>query len=61
MPTAQPLITARHGAVARVDGGWGWGQVAARLATNVTIEAAQEFGIAATGVDRCNHIGRLGE
>ena len=59
-PTAQPSIAARHGAVARVDGAWGWGQVAAHLATSVTIDIAQEIGIAATTIDHCNHIGRLG-
>lgn len=61
MPAAQPSIAVRHGAVARVDGAWGWGQVAAHLATNLTIEIAQEMGIAGTTVDHCNHIGRLGE
>jgi uncharacterized oxidoreductase len=61
VPAAQPVVTTRHGAVAHVDGAWGWGQIAARLATRVTIDIAQPAGIAATVVDRCNHIGRLGE
>lgn len=61
VPAAQPSIAVRQGAVARVDGAWGWGQVAAQLATSVTIELAQEAGIAGTTVDHCNHIGRLGQ
>lgn len=60
VPAAQPSIASRHGAVARVDGAWGWGQVAADLASSVTVEIAQEMGIAAASVDHCNHVGRLG-
>lgn len=60
IPAAGPSLIARHGAVARVDGARGWGQVAAHFATGVTIEIVQETGIAAASVEQCNHIGRLG-
>lgn len=60
-PTARPRITKREQAVAHVDAEWGWGQLAARLATQTAVELAREYGVAAVTIDRCNHIGRLGE
>ena len=49
------------GACARVDGEWGWGQPAARLAVDAAIEIAAGEGVALVAIGRCNHIGRLGE
>jgi LDH2 family malate/lactate/ureidoglycolate dehydrogenase len=60
-PTGQPEITARRGAVATVDGGWGFGQPAAQLATELVAGLAAEQGIGAVAIAACNHIGRLGE
>jgi LDH2 family malate/lactate/ureidoglycolate dehydrogenase len=44
-----------------VDGAWGFGQPAARLATALAVEGAREHGVAAVTIRSCNHIGRLGE
>lgn len=61
IPDAQPQLVTHQGASARVDGAWGWGQIAARLARKTTAAAALEYGAGVTTIDRCNHIGRLGE
>jgi len=58
-PTARPSIVSRRGATATVDGGWGWGMVAMRLAVDTVIGLASEFGIGAVAVRRANHIGRV--
>lgn len=60
-PVERPAVTERHRATATVDGRWGWGQPAARLATETAMELAAEFGIGAVTIRRCNHIGRAGE
>ncbi|OLE81275.1 MAG: hypothetical protein AUG06_01860 [Actinobacteria bacterium 13_1_20CM_2_65_11] len=49
------------GACARVDGGRGWGQPAARLAVDTALDIASNEGVALVAIGRCNHIGRLGE
>ena len=58
---ARPLLEQHHGAAARVDGCWGWGQPAARLACDTSADSARRLGIGVTSIGRCNHIGRLGE
>ena len=58
-PTAEPSLVGRDRATARVDGNWGWGQPAMRLATETAIELATEFGLGAAVVNRCYHIGRV--
>jgi uncharacterized oxidoreductase len=55
------VVTGRDGATAVVDGGWGWGQPAARLATETAISLAREYGISAVIIERGHHIGRAGE
>src|SRR5215211_5202354 len=40
-PTATPVLLGTDGATARIDGGWGWGQLAMRLATDTAIELAR--------------------
>ena len=60
-PAQRPVLRARHHATAAIDGGWGWGQPAARLATETAIALAAAYGIGAVTVRECNHIGRLGE
>ncbi len=61
LSAAQPLVSFRHGATAQVDGAWGWGQLAAQLATRTVIELARDYGVAAVTLVQANHIGRLGE
>lgn len=60
-PAARPEVAHRRQAMAIVDGRWGWGQPAARLATETAMALATEHGIGAVTVQHCNHIGRLGE
>jgi LDH2 family malate/lactate/ureidoglycolate dehydrogenase len=60
-PAVSPVVTGRDGATAVVDGGWGWGQPAARLATETAISLAREYGVSAVVIERGHHIGRAGE
>jgi len=60
-PAAVPHVQRQRGATAVVDGGWGFGQPAARLATDLARQVAADHGIAAVAIADCNHIGRLGE
>ena len=46
---------------ALVDGCWGFGQAVAAFATDVLVAKVQAQGVAAVGIRRCNHIGRLGQ
>jgi len=60
-PTAEVAITRNRGANAVVDGGWGFGQVAAQAATAHARELCREFGQAGVSVAHAHHVGRLGE
>jgi LDH2 family malate/lactate/ureidoglycolate dehydrogenase len=60
-PTAQPIIKQEQGAITQVDAQHSFGQIAARFAMQVSIEKAQQHGLAATTLSNCNHIGRVGE
>lgn len=60
-PTADPQLGRARGAVAMVDGAWGFGQPAAQLATTVATDLARDHGIGAVAISSCNHIGRMGE
>jgi hydroxycarboxylate dehydrogenase B len=60
-PAARARVENRKGAVAAIDGGWGFGQPAAQLATSVVVEAARSTGVGMVTIRSCNHIGRLGE
>lgn len=60
-PAAEPVVVRRQAATVLVDGKHGFGQVAARFATEQAVAAAKEYGAAAVGVVNCNHVGRLGE
>jgi uncharacterized oxidoreductase len=60
-PRADPRIIVQQGATAQVDGGFGWGQPAARFATQTAIALAADHGIGAVTIVNCNHIGRVGE
>ena len=57
VPGALPRVTARGGAIARVDGGGGLGQSAARLAMRTAIELAGEHGIGAVSAVNSGHFG----
>ena len=60
-PAAQPIIRHGRGAVAVVDGGFGFGQVAANFGTKLVLTLAKTHGVAAVSLSRTNHIGRLGD
>jgi uncharacterized oxidoreductase len=60
-PAARASLLSTQQATARIDGARGWGQPAARLATQTAIRLAQEYGVGVVTIERCNHIGRLGE
>jgi LDH2 family malate/lactate/ureidoglycolate dehydrogenase len=60
-PQAAPSVVARQGATAQVDGAFGWGQPAARLAAQTAIALAADHGVGAVAIVNCNHIGRVGE
>jgi hydroxycarboxylate dehydrogenase B len=60
-PAAVPTVHTTSAVAARVDGNWGFGQVAARAATDVGIELATATGMSAVGIVRCHHLGRMGD
>jgi LDH2 family malate/lactate/ureidoglycolate dehydrogenase len=60
-PAAPATVTRRDGAAAVVNGGWGFGQPAAQLATRLATELAGDHAVAAVTIRDCNHVGRLGE
>ncbi len=60
LATAKPEVIQQNGSSMMVSGNWTFGQVAAKFATERTIELAGEHGIAVTGVVQCHHFGRLG-
>jgi LDH2 family malate/lactate/ureidoglycolate dehydrogenase len=59
-PAAQPRVE-RDGPVVRLDGSFGFGQVAAREAARQAITTARDTGIAVATVVHVHHVGRLGE
>lgn len=61
IPKGQPQIISDRGAVALIDGQWGWGQIACKNAVDVATEKALKLGSATIAIRSCNHIGRLGE
>ena len=49
-PAAAAVITRQQRAAAIVDGGWGFGQPAAQLATGLAAELARDHGVAAVTI-----------
>lgn len=60
-PAIEPVIVHETPTITMVDARRGFGQVAAHYAMTVTMEKARTQGLAATGLQNCNHVGRLGE
>ena len=60
-PTAEPALVFERGAVARIDGRRGWGQLAGQLAAATVVRLTRAHGVGVVAVDRCGHVGRLGE
>src|SRR3954463_3885553 len=46
-PAAKPELLGTDGATARIDGGWGWGQLSMRFATETALDLARQFGLGA--------------
>jgi len=60
LPRAKPTIDCDHGLTARIRGHWGFGHVAALVATDLGIEKAKRDGAAIVAIVECGHIGRVG-
>ncbi len=62
-PAARASVEPASGMLATlaVNGAMGWGPPAGFLATDKTIERAQQFGIGAAVIRQCQHIGRVGQ
>jgi LDH2 family malate/lactate/ureidoglycolate dehydrogenase len=62
-PAARASVAPPSGMLATlaVDGALGWGPPAGFLATERTIERAQQYGIGAAVIRQCQHIGRVGQ
>jgi uncharacterized oxidoreductase len=60
-PSGRLEIVTDAPAMVIARGNWGFGMVVARQATELVIERAAHFGIAAISVGDCNHVGRVGE
>ena len=60
-PSAEPALVFERGAIARIDGRRGWGQLAAQLATATALRLARSHGVGVVVVDRAGHVGRVGE
>ncbi len=54
-------ITREADSFAVVDGGWGFGQVVGREATEVAIGKAEQAGVGTVAASQCCHIGRVGD
>ncbi len=61
VPDATPTVTHATPAIAVVDGGWAFGQVAASFALEQAMSRAHTLGLGAAGLKRAWHVGRLGE
>ncbi len=62
-PAARASVAPAAGMLATlaVNGAMGWGPPAAFLATEQTMERAQQYGIGAAVIRQCQHIGRVGQ
>jgi len=61
IPHAEPAIVTDNGSAIVIDGNWGWGQIACKLAVDLAVERAAVHGVMGITIRSCNHIGRLGE
>jgi len=60
-PNAEPRRVMDEGPLGIIDGGWGFGQVAARAAAEFAAEKAHEHGVSCVALRNSNHCGRIGE
>jgi len=60
-PRSPMTVTAETPVTARLDGGRGFGQVVARRGTEMAMAKAKASGLAAVGLSRTTHVGRLAD
>ena len=60
-PRAEPRVVRETASAAVVDGGWQFGQVAARHAMDLAVTKALRSGVAVIQLYQSGHVGRLGE
>ena len=60
-PNVVPRVVRDRGAMATVDAGFGYGQVAAKMAMELAIKKAREYGVGTVAAYNCNHAGRIAE
>ena len=60
-PKSPVTVLAETPVTARLDGGRGFGQVVARRGTELAIAKAKAAGLAAVGLSRTTHVGRLAD
>ena len=60
-PRAEPRVVRETGTTAVIDGGWQFGQIAARQAMDAAMVKAWSQGVAVVQLYQSGHIGRLGE
>jgi uncharacterized oxidoreductase len=60
-PTSPVTVVAETPVTARLDGGRGFGQVVARRGMELAIAKAKAAGLAAVGLSRTTHVGRLAD
>jgi uncharacterized oxidoreductase len=59
-PKAKPEIASETPTTALVDGHWAFGQVVAKLATEIAIRKAKKMNVSCVGMRNVGHLGRLG-
>ncbi|MFT7602118.1 MAG: ureidoglycolate dehydrogenase (NAD+) [Acidimicrobiales bacterium] len=57
---ADPVVCSSDGAMALVDAGMGFGQVAATRAADLAVELANDYGVGVVSVKNSNHFGAAG-
>ncbi len=60
-PAVRPEVVRRRGATACVSARWGWGQPAARLASQTAADLAGELGVGAVVLQDSPHVGRMAD
>jgi uncharacterized oxidoreductase len=60
IPNRAPRIELDTGALLRLDGGWGYGQVAGRDAMALGTERAKRHGVCVVALHDAHHLGRIG-
>jgi uncharacterized oxidoreductase len=61
LPGVYPQIESDMGSAVTINGNWGWGQLACKLALQHAITNKDQLGVMGITIRHCNHIGRLGE